>query len=224
MKRSEINSLLVSSIEFLDKMNFKLPPFAFRKPEEWKGQYQNCNSIIDSMLGWDLTDFGSGDFHRFGLLLFTMRNGNTKKNKKPYTEKVMIIEEMQVTPMHFHATKMEDIINRGGGNLMIDLYNSSKEKRFSSEPVIVAIDGILQTVKPGGTITLTPGESICLENGVYHRFYGEKNKGKVLVGEVSVANDDASDNLFYEPSGRFSVIVEDENPVHLLVSDYLKYI
>ena len=74
------------------------------------------------------------------------------------------------------------------------------------------------------TITLTPGESICLENGVYHRFYGEKNKGKVLVGDVSVANDDASDNLFYEPSGRFPVIVEDENPVHLLVSDYLKYI
>ena len=222
MKRSEINSLIVSSIEFLDKMNFSLPPWAFRKPEDWKGQYLNCSQIIDNMLGWNLTDFGSGEFHKSGLIIFTIRNGN-KKDKKPYSEKVLIIEELQVTPMHFHWGKMEDIVNRGGGNLVIDLYNSDKEEQFSSEPVLVAIDGIFQTVKPGGSIILTPGESICLEHNVYHRFYGEKNKGKVLVGEVSAAHDDASDNHFIEPTGPFT-IVEDEKPVHLLVSDYLKYI
>jgi len=224
MKRSEINSLLVSSIEFLEKMNFKLPPFAFLNAEDWKGQYQNFSGIIDNMLGWDLTDFGRGDFHKFGLLLFTIRNGNIKMNKKPYAEKIMIVEEMQITPMHFHWSKMEDIINRGGGNLVLDLYNSDKEEQFSSEPVTVAIDGIMKTVKPGGSIILTPGESICLDHGVYHRFYGEKNKGKVLVGEVSAANDDVNDNHFIEKTGRFPVIIEDEKPVHLLVTDYLNYV
>jgi D-lyxose ketol-isomerase len=224
MKRSEINQLIINSIEFFDKMNFKLPPWAFRKPEEWKGQNKNCSEIVDNMLGWDLTDFGIGDFHKYGLILFTIRNGNIKKDKKPYAEKIMIVEEMQVTPMHFHWSKMEDIINRGGGNLVIELYNSDKKERFSDKPFTVKTDGIQRNVNPGGSIVLTPGESICLVQGLYHRFYGEKGKGKVLVGEVSAVNDDTSDNCFYEPVGRFPEIIEDEKPVHLLVSDYSKYI
>lgn len=224
MKRSEINKLIISSIEFFGQMNFKLPPWAFRKPEEWKGQYNTCSEIIDNMLGWDLTDFGIGDFKRYGLILFTIRNGNVNKDKKPYAEKIMIVEEMQVTPMHFHWSKMEDIINRGGGNLVIDLYNSDKKERFSDKPVTVKTDGVLRNVNPGGSIVLTPGDSICLVPGLYHRFYGEKGKGKVLVGEVSAVNDDTSDNRFYEPVGRFPEIIEDEKPIHLLVSDYSKYI
>jgi D-lyxose ketol-isomerase len=79
-------------------------------------------------------------------------------------------------------------------------------------------------VEPGGRVTLTPGESICLEPGVYHRFYGEEGRGTVLVGEVSAVNDDANDNCFFEPVGRFPVIDEDEQPVHLLVSDYQNFL
>jgi len=220
MKRSEINNLIASSIEFFINMNFKLPPWAFKKPEQWKGQYKNSSEIVDNMLGWDLTDFGSGDFHKCGLILFTIRNGNFKKDKKPYAEKIMIVEELQETPMHFHWTKMEDIINRGGGNLVIDLYNSDEKEQFSDKSVIVKTDGIVRNVEPGGQITLTPGESICLQPGLYHRFYGEKGKGKVLVGEVSAVNDDTSDNRFFHPVGRFPEIIEDEMPVHLLASDY----
>jgi len=220
MKRSEINNLIESSIEFFNNMNFKLPPWAFKKPEQWKGQYKNSSEIVDNMLGWDLTDFGSGDFHKCGLILFTIRNGNFKKDKKPYAEKIMIVEELQETPMHFHWTKMEDIINRGGGNLVIDLYNSDEKEQFSDKSVIVKTDGIVRNVEPGGQITLTPGESICLQPGLYHRFYGEKGKGKVLVGEVSAVNDDTSDNRFFHPVGRFPEIIEDEMPVHLLASDY----
>lgn len=203
MQRSEINRLILSSIEFFDKMNFKLPPWAFRKPEDWKGQYIACREIVDNMLGWDLTDFGSGNFHQCGLILFTIRNGNYKKDLKPYAEKVMIVEELQETPMHFHWSKMEDIINRGGGNLVIELFNSDKKEQFSDRPVNVRTDGVMRTVEPGGSIVLTPGESICLEQGLYHRFYGEKGKGKVLVGEVSAVNDDTADNHFYKPVGRF---------------------
>jgi D-lyxose ketol-isomerase len=224
MKRSEINRLIQSSIEFFDQMNFKLPPWAFWKPADWKGKYETCSEIAHNMLGWDLTDFGSGDFHRSGLILFTIRNGNIKKDKKPYAEKIMIVEEMQETPMHFHWSKMEDIINRGGGNLVMELWNSTPDEQISNGPFTVKTDGVLRKLMPGNKIILTPGESICLVQGLYHRFYGEAGKGKVLVGEVSAVNDDNTDNRFNPPVGRFPEIEEDEAPLHLLVSDYPYYL
>jgi D-lyxose ketol-isomerase len=224
MKRSEINQLIKDSIDFFNQMNFKLPPWAYWTPEDWKGKYDICNEIVDNMLGWDLTDFGSGKFHKRGLILFAIRNGNQNRDKKIYAEKIMIVEENQETPMHFHWSKMEDIINRGGGNLVIELYKSDKNEDFSDEDLDVKVDGVKRTVSPGGKVILTPGESICLEQGMYHRFYGEEGKGKVLVGEVSAVNDDSSDNRFHEEVGRFPEIIEDEAPLHLLVSDYKKYI
>jgi D-lyxose ketol-isomerase len=119
---------------------------------------------------------------------------------------------------------MEDIINRGGGNLVIDLYNSTSENKLDTTPVHFKTDGVKRTVNAGGKVVLFPGESICLEQGMYHRFYGEAGKGKVLVGEVSMVNDDTSDNCFYDSIGRFPVIDEDEQLLHLLVSDYKKFI
>jgi D-lyxose ketol-isomerase len=224
MKRSEINQLIQQSKNFFREMNFHLRPWAFWKPEDWKGKYDTCSEIADNMLGWDLTDFGSGDFHKRGLILFTIRNGNIKKDKKPYAEKVMIVEEMQETPMHFHWSKMEDIINRGGGNLVIELYASDENEQLSDKPFTVKTDGVVRQLHAGDKIILTPGESICLVEGLYHRFYGESGKGKVLVGEVSAVNDDNTDNRFHQPVGRFPEIEEDEAPLHLLVSDYPKYL
>ena len=86
MKRSEINQLIGQSIEFFNELNFKLPPLAYWKPEDWKGKYESCSEIVDNMIGWDLTDFGSSNFHMRGLILFTIRNGNFKKDKKPYAK------------------------------------------------------------------------------------------------------------------------------------------
>ena len=224
MKRSEINQLIQQSKDFFRKMNFYLPPWAFWQPEDWKGKYDTCSEIVDNMLGWDLTDFGSGDFHQRGLILFTLRNGNIKKDKKTYAEKAMIVEEMQETPMHFHWSKMEDIINRGGGNLVIELYASDENEQLSDKTFTVKTDGVMRNLNAGDKIILTPGESICLEQSLYHRFYGESGKGKVLVGEVSAVNNDNTDNRFNQPVGRFPEIVEDEIPLHLLISDYPKYV
>mgnify|MGYP000019028131 FL=1 len=176
------------------------------------------------MLGWDLTDFGSGDFHRRGLILFTLRNGNLKKDKKPYAEKAMIVEENQETPMHFHWGKMEDIINRGSGNLVLELFASNEKEMLSDEEFDIQIDGVKHHLEPNARVVLKPGESICLEQRIYHRFYGEPGKGKVFVGEVSAVNDDTSDNRFLDPVGRFPEIEEDEEPLHLLVSDYKNFI
>jgi D-lyxose ketol-isomerase len=224
MKRSEINQLIRESIEFFNQMNFKLPPWTFWKPADWKGKYETCSEIVDNMLGWDLTDFGSGDFHQRGLILFTLRNGNLKKDKKPYAEKAMIVEENQETPMHFHWSKMEDIINRGGGNLVLELFASDEKEGLSDTEFDTQIDGVKHHLKPNSRVILKPGESICLEQGIYHRFYGEPGKGKVFVGEVSAVNDDTSDNRFLDFVGRFPEIEEDEEPLHLLVSDYKNFI
>jgi len=224
MERSEINRLIQDAIIFFDRMKFKLPPWAFWSVADWKKNRDVAGEIVENMLGWDITDFGSDDFHKTGLFLFTIRNGKMHVDKKPYAEKIMIVEENQETPMHYHWAKMEDIINRGGGNLVIELYNTTPDNKLDTTPVSFKTDGIKRSVSAGGQVILTPGESICLEQGMYHRFYGEQGKGKVLVGEVSSVNDDDTDNCFYEPVGRFPAIEEDEDPLHLLVSDYKHYI
>lgn len=224
MKRSEINSIIRDARSFMSEKKFLLPPWAYWSIGDWRKNMNNATEITDNMLGWDITDFGSGDFYSRGLFLFTLRNGKFNVDRKPYAEKIMIVEENQETPMHFHWSKMEDIINRGGGNLVIELYNSTQDSKLRDTPVSFKMDGVKHLAEAGEKVILTPGESICLEPYIWHRFYGEKGKGKVLVGEVSMVNDDTSDNCFYEKVGRFPEIEEDESPVHLLVSDYRKFL
>jgi len=126
-----------------------------------------------------------------------------------------------VTPWHFHWQKTEDIINRGGGTLVVQLRNSSKEEQFADSETTVSLDGVTRTIKAGGMVKLSPGESITLPPRLYHSFWGEGSR--VLVGEVSMVNDDRLDNQFLEPLGRFPQIVEDEPPLHLLTVDYPNY-
>jgi hypothetical protein len=224
MKRSEINGIINDAKHFFNSNKFMLPVWAYWAPDKWKGAYKRCSEIVDNKLGWDITDFGSTDFYKKGLSLFTIRNGSWERKDKLYCEKIMIACEDQVTPMHFHWNKTEDIINRGGGNLVMELYRATPDDKLSDEPVTVSIDGLLINTPAGKPVILKPGQSICLKSRLYHRFYGEKGKGKVLIGEVSLVNDDANDNRFYDKVGRFPEIEEDVEPVHLLVNDYVKYL
>jgi D-lyxose ketol-isomerase len=224
MKRSEVNSIIEQAKEFFSEHHFLLPEWAFWSPDDWKGKYGKCYEIVDNKLGWDITDFGSADFGHTGLSLFTIRNGNWSKKDKMYCEKIMIADEDQETPLHFHWNKTEDIINRGGGNIVFELFLAESDDNLSSEPVSISVDGVVTTVKAGDPMVLIPGRSICLKPRVYHRFYGQAGKGKVMIGEVSVVNDDVNDNRFYKTIGRFPEITEDEKPVHLLVNDYEKYL
>lgn len=183
--------------------------------------------IVDNMLGWDITDFGSNDFKKVGLLIFTYRNGNlVNKDKypKPYAEKLLLVDDGQELPYHFHWSKMEDIINRGGGNLLVELRTSDKNGEFTDEPVKVGVDGKVITVKPGEILKIKPGESICLLPGQYHRLIGEPGTGKVMLFEVSSTNDDTVDNQFHSVSGRFPNIEEDVDPTYLIFKDYAKYV
>ena len=223
MKRSEINAALREMEQMVEKYRFALPPFCRFTPEEWREKGHDYDEIRDNMLGWDITDYGMGDFDRLGFSLITLRNGNLKLDKyqKTYAEKLLYIKEGQYSPMHFHWSKMEDIINRGGGTVLIRVYNSTPDEDLDREgEVCVHVDGRELTVPAGTQVRLTPGESITISPYLYHDFEVEAGTGPVLLGEVSQCNDDNTDNRFYEKLGRFPAVEEDEPPYRLLCGEY----
>ena len=224
MKRSEINAALREMEAMAAEYRFALPPFCAFTPEEWRDKGHEYDEIRENMLGWDITDYGMGDFDRMGFSLITIRNGNLKlreKYAKSYAEKLLYLKEGQYSPMHFHWSKMEDIINRGGGNVLIRVYLSTPEEDLDREsPVHVHVDGRELVVPAGTQVRLTPGESISIQPCLYHDFQVEPGSGSVLLGEVSQCNDDNVDNRFYEQLGRFPAIEEDEPPYRLLCNEY----
>lgn len=220
MKRSQINRLIEETMAWLEQRQVVLPPFARWTPEEWAKKDHSYDEIRANMLGWDVTDYGQGDFDRVGLLLFTIRNGNLQDSRfaKPYAEKLLVSREGQLSPNHFHWNKMEDIINRGGGDLMVQVWNATAEEELGKDDVTVRLDGHLTTVPAGTVLELHPGESITIPPRLYHAFWGRG--GNVLAWEVSMVNDDNTDNRFYEPQARFTAIDEDEPARHLLCNEY----
>ena len=220
MKRSELNQIQKNALQLIGEHRFALPPFVTWTMKDWADKNEEYDEIRENMLDWDITDFGSGDFHKIGLLMITLRNGsfNNPKYEKTYAEKLLISEEGQVTPYHFHWKKMEDIINRGGGVLVLKCYNSGENGEMLDTPVIVNKDGRSYVVPAGERIEVRVGESITLHTGVYHTFWAEG--GACLIGEVSKTNDDNVDNRFYESVGRFPEIEEDEPMLYPLFSEY----
>jgi D-lyxose ketol-isomerase len=223
MKRSRVNEILREGEAFITSFGYVMPPFANWTPDEMRRRRGEIDGIVGARLGWDITDYGQGRFDEMGLFLFTVRNGSEADLKAGrgmlYAEKIMISRQEQLSPMHRHYIKAEDIINRGGGTLVIELYAPNAEGGIDEKAeVTVPCDGIHRTLPAGGRLSLAPGESVTLMPGVWHAFWGEG--GDVLIGEVSTVNDDTTDNWFRDPIGRFSQIEEDEEPYRLLVSDY----
>jgi len=226
MKRSEINAVLLHSKAWIARHGYALPPFAFLSPAEMIARKSDLAGVVDARLGWDITDYGTGDFARTGLFLFTVRNGNAadlvRGKGMLYAEKIMISRRDQIAPMHRHDVKAEDIINRGGGTLTLELFMSAPDGSIDRDAeVSVPCDGVIRRLPAGGILRLAPGESVTLLPGVWHAFWGEE--ADVLIGEVSTVNDDETDNIFAEPVSRFASVEEDEPPVHLLVSDYARW-
>lgn len=223
MKRSQINAALRELEAMCETYRFALPPFCHFTPEEWQSKGHEYDEIRACMLGWDITDYGMGDFDKIGFSLITIRNGNramADQYPKVYAEKLLYLKEGQYSPMHFHWYKTEDIINRGGGNVLITVYNSDEKGGFADTDVKVSKDGRNYMVAAGTQIRLCPGESITIYPYMYHDFHVEPGTGEVLLGEVSMCNDDNNDNRFYDPVGRFPEIEEDEAPYRLLCNEY----
>ena len=222
MKRSEVNNCIRYMENLIREHGFALPPFCNWTPQEWQDKDHEYDEIRDNMLGWDITDFGQGDWEKVGFALITLRNGNQNnpKYKKVYAEKLLMLKEGQHAPMHFHWNKSEDIINRGGGTLIIHVYNDKRDGTLDEGDVTVNADGRSYQVPAGTGVELAPGESITLWPHQYHDFDIKPGTGDVLIGEVSMCNDDNADNRFYEEMGRFPTIEEDEEPYRLLCFEY----
>jgi D-lyxose ketol-isomerase len=222
MKRSEINTIIREMEALVKHFCFPLPPFCGWTPEEWKTKGHEYDEIRDNMLGWDITDFGLGNFSKTGFALITLRNGNqhNPKYRKVYAEKLLMLRDGQTAPMHFHWKKSEDIINRGGGTLCITVRNGRQDGTVDPSDVLVNSDGCSRYAASGTKVILYPGQSITLWPYQYHDFSIVPGSGTVLIGEVSQCNDDTTDNRFYEKIGRFPAIEEDEAPYRLLCNEY----
>lgn len=217
MKRSEINRAIRRAEALLATHHWTLPVWGRWTAADFAKSPDVGRYLRDHQMGWDVTDFGSGQFAETGLVLFCLRNGIVGSDGEiTYAEKLLVVEENQVTPSHLHRAKMEDIINRAGGVLVIEFCPADDKGAVVERDATVLVDGIPTTLKPWEKLRLQPGQGVTIPPGLYHRFYGEAGQGVVLVGEVSKVNDDRTDNYFLDPIGRFSTIEEDEGPARLL--------
>lgn len=218
VKRSEIEAAIDTAVALAADHGYALPPLASWTRDEWIERAGGLAVAIERGLGWDVTDFGRGDFPRIGLTLLTVRNGTLAEQSaglgQTYAEKVMAVGIGQETPFHLHRRKTEDIVNRGGGDLVVELVHPDER----TTPVRALVDGLPRTIAPGERLRLVPGEGVQVPRGVRHRFWAEG--APVLAGEVSSVNDDAGDNEFLVEAPRYPRIEEDEPARRLLVGEY----
>jgi D-lyxose ketol-isomerase len=225
MKRSEINRAISEALELFDQYKFRLPSWAHWTIADWRQIGSEADEIRRHKLGWMVTDFGSGVFKEVGLLICVVRNGCLHEHEplttKTYAEKFMIVLSGQVTPYHFHWHKTEDLINRSGGRLVVELaWANDDECSLSDRRVVVQVDGLTKHIDPGQKLVLQPGESVTFPPKLCHKFYGYPDDGTVLAGEVSSLNDDATDNCFLAKPCERSPIIEDEPRKYLLCDEY----
>lgn len=233
LRRSTINASIRVSKEVLKRLGLYLPAFGHWTTADWDKAGHDADEIRACGLGWDVTDFGSKKFHELGRTLFTLRNGlpltKDKRYPKPYAEKFIVEPENQRSPIHYHANKREDIINRAGGNVIVALHPIGEDGFPTKQGSITAsVDGISRTFAAGAQIRLTPGESVAIPPRTFHQFWAEEGTGLridgvgyTVSGEVSSVCDDYNDNCFIDKwSARYPTILEDVAREGYLCNEY----
>ncbi|MDR1432010.1 MAG: D-lyxose/D-mannose family sugar isomerase [Propionibacteriaceae bacterium] len=226
MKRSAMDEAVSGALDYAAVRQFELPAFAYWGRQDWLDRVEMLIPTLERGLGWDVTDFGSGDFAAYGLTLCTLRNGTLSERDagigQTFAEKVMLVRVDQETPFHLHNFKTEDIINRGGGVLRVEIYpaahTAAGQVELGGGQVTTLVDGIQRVVAAGKAVDLAPGQSIQVPRGCLHRFWAVRVP--VLAAEVSCVNDDLEDNLFLMPGPRYPQIEEDSPARFLLVAEY----
>ncbi|GLS18634.1 hypothetical protein GCM10007874_16510 [Labrys miyagiensis] len=221
MRRSQIEAIIEKSLATMVKRGFHLPSFAGWTPAQWREKAEATQALRVAGLGWNIVEFEKDAFFKSGIAVFTLRMGDyrdlPKGRGRLYAEKAFVLFEGQRVPHHYHRVKTEDLINRGGGILGVNLVKVDAEGQPLAEAITLERNGIEVGVPANTTLNLEPGESIVLVPGVAHAFIGVN---EVLCGEISLVNDDATDNYFLQPLPPPSAIVEDVPARHLVLADY----
>jgi D-lyxose ketol-isomerase len=222
LSRSVVEMSIDRMVATCAKFGVHLPPFAFWSADVWDGYPPAVEEIRDCMLGWDVTDFSSGDYANIGRTLFTLRNGSVSKPGYPkrYAEKLLLNPEGQRAPAHYHASKMEDIRNLAGGNMLVQLTRVSPAGQPVETSFEISRDGERLPIEAGGLLRLEAGQSVCIPPFTLHQFWGEPGTGITLSAEVSSVCDDRGDNYFVNPAQRFPEILEDVPRRHYLCHEY----
>jgi len=222
MRRSFIDSRIDAMLELCQRHHYALPPFARWSQERHRADPQALARIAAGGLGWNVVEFKPGAFATAGLTLITTRMGDWRAlpsgRGRLYGEKAMMAEDGQRTPHHYHRVKTEDILNRGGARFVVELFKVDSAGARTSERFDVLKDATAITLGAGDRVVLEPGESIVLEPLIAHAFWAEG--GAVLAGEVSLVNDDATDNYFVPPIPPGAPIEEDAPARHVTVRDH----
>jgi D-lyxose ketol-isomerase len=222
MLRSFVDRRIDAMMELCERCAFKLPPFALWGAAKFHADREASRRIAEQGLGWNVVEFTPGGFAREGLGLFTLRMGDWRALSKGvgrlYSEKALMAEDGQRTPHHYHVVKTEDIVNRGGARFVVELFKVDRAGRRLAERVRALKDATMIEVEAGGRVRLEPGESLVLEPYMAHAFWAEG--GATLAGEVSLVNDDATDNYFLPPPPPAPPIEEDAPMRHVTVRDY----
>jgi hypothetical protein len=222
MRRSLIDRRIEAMLERCEIHGFKLPPFALWDEAQYRAEAEAARRIGEAGLGWNVVEFKPGAYRELGLTIFTLRMGDWRGlsagSGRLYAEKAMLAEDGQRTPHHYHIVKTEDILNRGGARFVVELFKVDARGTRLDEPMRVRKDANMLDLAPGARVSLEPGESLTLEPLVAHAFWAEG--GAVLAGEISLANDDATDNYFLPPLGPAAPITEDAPMRYVTVRDH----
>jgi len=176
LNRARVEASIAIAKVIFRHFRVALPTFAQWTTADWDRAGPEYEEARDCALGWDVTDFGSNDFAHIGRTLFTLRNGHIRDPRYPkgYAEKLILDPEGQRAPAHFYRTKREDIINRGGGNICVQLTRTDAEDRPAKGNLEMVVDGCRRTIASGETVRLTPGESLCIPPRTIHQFWGRR--------------------------------------------------
>ena len=226
MKRSFIDARVESMHAMCERQGVKLPPFALWSEAQYRADLSAARKIAERGLGWNVVEFKPGAFATDGLCVFTLRMGDWRQLQtgrgRLYAEKALYAEDGQRTPYHYHIVKTEDVVNRGGARFVVELVKVDRGGAPLKERFRAVKDVTTLELGPGDQVRLEPGESLTLEPFVAHAFWAEG--GATLGGEVSLANDDGTDNYFLPPLKPFAPIEEDKPKRFVTVRDHARLI
>jgi D-lyxose ketol-isomerase len=222
VKRSFIDGRIEAMLKLCDRHGVTLPPFAFWDAAAFRKQSEAAALIAARGMGWNVVEFKPGAFATEGLTIFTLRMGDWReaesKGGRLYAEKAIMSDDGQRAPHHYHVAKTEDIVNRGGARFVVELFKVDRNGAPTRDRFRALKDVMMLDLGPGDEIRLEPGESLTLEPFVAHAFWAEG--GTALAGEISLANDDTTDNYFLPPLAPFDPIGEDAPARFVTVRDY----